>query len=36
MIDFNSKTLGQQFASLDGLKNYKSDIAPCRTFVFFA
>ncbi|MFZ1515725.1 MAG: bifunctional UDP-3-O-[3-hydroxymyristoyl] N-acetylglucosamine deacetylase/3-hydroxyacyl-ACP dehydratase [Saprospiraceae bacterium] len=34
MIDFNSKTLGQQFASLDGLENYKSDIAPCRTFVF--
>ncbi len=34
MIDFNSKILGQQFASLDDIKKYKSEIAPCRTFVF--
>ncbi len=34
MIDFNSDVLGQQYASLHGLKNYDREIAPCRTFVF--
>lgn len=34
MIDFNSPTLGQQYASLDKLSNYAEEIAPCRTFVF--
>ena len=34
MIDFNSKNLGQQFASLDNIKDYAQQIAPCRTFVF--
>lgn len=34
MIDFNSKVLGQQYASLDNLQAFKSQIAPCRTFVF--
>ncbi|MEO0339883.1 MAG: bifunctional UDP-3-O-[3-hydroxymyristoyl] N-acetylglucosamine deacetylase/3-hydroxyacyl-ACP dehydratase [Bacteroidota bacterium] len=34
MIDFNSKTLGQQYASLNDLEDYAEQIAPCRTFVF--
>lgn len=34
MVDFNSKTLGQQFASLESLEHYQTEIAPCRTFVF--
>lgn len=34
MIDFNSKVLGSQYATLDDLKQFKDDIAPCRTFVF--
>jgi len=34
MIDFNSPVLGQQYASLQRLDNYDTEIAPCRTFVF--
>lgn len=34
MIDFNSPTLGQQYASLNNLDNYLEAIAPARTFVF--
>ena len=34
MIDFNSPVLGHQYASLDSMKDYKKEIAPCRTFVF--
>ena len=34
LIDFNSPVLGQQYASLEDLENYKDEIAPCRTFVF--
>ncbi|MFK8105320.1 MAG: bifunctional UDP-3-O-[3-hydroxymyristoyl] N-acetylglucosamine deacetylase/3-hydroxyacyl-ACP dehydratase [Saprospiraceae bacterium] len=34
MIDFDSPVLGHQYASLDNLDNYKSEIASCRTFVF--
>jgi UDP-3-O-[3-hydroxymyristoyl] N-acetylglucosamine deacetylase/3-hydroxyacyl-[acyl-carrier-protein] dehydratase len=34
MIDFNSKTLGHQYASLDDMSDFKTQIAPCRTFVF--
>lgn len=34
MIDFNSPVLGQQYASLYDLEDYKAEIAPCRTFVF--
>jgi UDP-3-O-[3-hydroxymyristoyl] N-acetylglucosamine deacetylase / 3-hydroxyacyl-[acyl-carrier-protein] dehydratase len=34
MIDYNSKTLGSQYASLDNLDDFKDQIAPCRTFVF--
>ncbi|MEM1321203.1 MAG: bifunctional UDP-3-O-[3-hydroxymyristoyl] N-acetylglucosamine deacetylase/3-hydroxyacyl-ACP dehydratase [Bacteroidota bacterium] len=34
MIDFNSNVLGHQYASLDNMEEYSSQIAPCRTFVF--
>lgn len=35
MIDYNSKVLGNQYARLDDKTNFATDIAPCRTFVFF-
>jgi UDP-3-O-[3-hydroxymyristoyl] N-acetylglucosamine deacetylase/3-hydroxyacyl-[acyl-carrier-protein] dehydratase len=34
LIDFNSPVLGTQHASLKNIKNFKNDIAPCRTFCF--
>ncbi len=34
MIDFDSPTLGQQYATLRGYDDYPEQIAPCRTFVF--
>lgn len=34
LIDYNSKVLGHQYASLEELQNFKEEIAPCRTFVF--
>lgn len=34
LIDFGSPVLGQQFAKLSSIDNYKTEIAPCRTFVF--
>ena len=34
LIDFNSPVLGTQHASLKSLKDFKSEIAPCRTFCF--
>lgn len=34
MIDFNSNVLGTQHAYLKGLKNYRKEIASCRTFCF--
>jgi UDP-3-O-[3-hydroxymyristoyl] N-acetylglucosamine deacetylase/3-hydroxyacyl-[acyl-carrier-protein] dehydratase len=34
LIDYNSKVLGNQYATLDDLKKFKDEIAPCRTFVF--
>ena len=34
MIDFNSPVLGQQYAKLENLSDYETQIAPCRTFVF--
>lgn len=34
LIDFNSPILGHQYASLNGITDYKNEIAPCRTFVF--
>ncbi len=34
LIDFNSKVLGQQFASIDNISDFEKNIANCRTFVF--
>ncbi len=34
MIDFNSQVLGQQYAQLNTMSQYKDEISPCRTFVF--
>ncbi len=34
LIDYNSKVLGNQYASLEDLEQFKDEIAPCRTFVF--
>jgi len=34
LIDYNSKVLGNQYATLDDLKKFSKEIAPCRTFVF--
>ena len=33
-IDYETKVLGKQSAKLDDLKDFKTEIAPCRTFVF--
>ena len=33
-IDFNSKVIGNQFATFEPNDNYEEKIAPCRTFVF--
>lgn len=33
-IDFNSKILGNQYSRLDAIEEFKTEIAPCRTFVF--
>lgn len=33
--DFNSRVLGVQKAGWDGTVDYATEIAPCRTFVFF-
>lgn len=35
MIDYNSKVLGSQNASLNNLDDFKTEISSCRTFVFF-
>ena len=34
MIDFNSHILGHQYANLQNMDDYSTQIAPCRTFVF--
>jgi len=34
LIDFNSPVLGTQHASLKTIKDFKAEIAPCRTFCF--
>lgn len=34
LIDYNSKVLGNQYATLDDHKKFKEEIAPSRTFVF--
>ncbi len=33
-IDYNSKVLGYQFASLDNIQDFKDQISECKTFVF--
>ena len=33
-IDFNSKVIGNQFATFEPTDDFESKIAPCRTFVF--
>jgi UDP-3-O-[3-hydroxymyristoyl] N-acetylglucosamine deacetylase / 3-hydroxyacyl-[acyl-carrier-protein] dehydratase len=35
LIDYNSKVLGNQYAQLVNLENFATEVAPCRTFVFF-
>ena len=35
MIDYNSEVIGNQFASLGSMNEYATEIASCRTFVFF-
>ena len=35
MIDYNSRVLGHQYATLESLNDFEHEIAPCRTFVFF-
>lgn len=34
MIDYKSAVLGNQYATLNSLSEYKDQIAPCKTFVF--
>jgi UDP-3-O-[3-hydroxymyristoyl] N-acetylglucosamine deacetylase/3-hydroxyacyl-[acyl-carrier-protein] dehydratase len=34
MIDYNSRTLGHQYAMLGNMDEFEKEIAPCRTFVF--
>jgi UDP-3-O-[3-hydroxymyristoyl] N-acetylglucosamine deacetylase / 3-hydroxyacyl-[acyl-carrier-protein] dehydratase len=35
MIDYNSTVIGNQYAMLETLDHYKTEISPCKTFVFF-
>jgi len=34
MIDFNSKVVGNQYARLNDISEFSTEVAPCRTFVF--
>jgi UDP-3-O-[3-hydroxymyristoyl] N-acetylglucosamine deacetylase/3-hydroxyacyl-[acyl-carrier-protein] dehydratase len=34
LIDFNTDVLGQQFATMCGIENFKTHISPARTFAF--
>ncbi len=34
MIDYNSSVLGNQYATLNSLSEYKDEVAGCKTFVF--
>ncbi len=34
MIDYNSRTLGHQYAMLSSMDEFETEISPCRTFVF--
>lgn len=33
-IDYETKVLGKQYATLNNINKFKEEIAPCRTFVF--
>lgn len=33
-IDFNSKVIGNQFATLENISDFKDEISTCKTFVF--
>lgn len=33
-VDFNSKVVGKQYATLDQVEEFVNEVAPCRTFVF--
>ena len=33
-VDYNSKVIGNQYATFNPEDDYASKIAPCRTFVF--
>lgn len=35
LVDYNSRILGHQFARMNDLSEFPTEIAPCRTFVFF-
>ncbi len=35
LIDYNSKVLGNQYAQLQDVNDFQTQIASCRTFVFF-
>ncbi len=35
IVDYNSSILGSQYASLNDLDEFATEIAPCRTFCFF-
>ncbi len=35
LIDYNSKTLGNQYAILNNISEFTEEISMCRTFVFF-
>jgi UDP-3-O-[3-hydroxymyristoyl] N-acetylglucosamine deacetylase/3-hydroxyacyl-[acyl-carrier-protein] dehydratase len=36
MIDYNSEVLGNQYATLNSIKEYKNEIGSCKTFVFLS
>jgi len=35
LVDYNSSVLSNQYATLKKIEDFKDEIAPCRTFVFF-
>lgn len=35
LVDYKSRVLGHQFAKMSDISEFKTEIAPCRTFVFF-
>lgn len=35
MVDYGSRVLGHQYAKMNSIEEFQTQIAPCRTFVFF-